>query len=89
LLASGSHEDLLGNTLVIVVPADSDLRITAASDLAKPEVKRIAVEMAFTWRAVVPATAVMSSPLFVRARVAMAFGALRLSELWLIRRPQK
>jgi molybdate transport system substrate-binding protein len=43
LLASGSREDLLSNTLVIVVPADSDLRITAATDLTKPEVKKIAV----------------------------------------------
>jgi len=66
LLASGSREDLLGNTLVIVVPADSDPRITATSDLTKPEVKRITVEIAFTWRAVVLATAVMSFPLFVR-----------------------
>src|SRR5262245_26589280 len=43
LLAPGSRQDLLGNTLVIIVPADSDLRITAAADLTKPEVKKIAV----------------------------------------------
>ena len=43
LLASGSRQDLLANTLVIVVPADSHLRITAAADLTKPEVKKIAV----------------------------------------------
>jgi molybdate transport system substrate-binding protein len=43
LLAPDTREDLLGNTLVIVVPSDSKLRITTATDLAKPEVKRIAV----------------------------------------------
>lgn len=43
LLAPGTREDLLGNTLVIVVPSDSTLRITAAADLTKPEVKKIAV----------------------------------------------
>src|SRR5207249_6537826 len=43
LLASGTREDLLGNTLVIVVPFDSTLRITAVTDLIRPEVKKIAV----------------------------------------------
>jgi molybdate transport system substrate-binding protein len=43
LLASGTREDLLGNSLVIVVPSDSKLRITTATDLAQPEVKKIAV----------------------------------------------
>jgi Bacterial extracellular solute-binding protein len=43
LLASDTREDLLGNTLVIVVPLDSKLQITAATDLTKAEVKKIAV----------------------------------------------
>jgi molybdate transport system substrate-binding protein len=43
LLASGTREDLLGNTLVIVVPSDSNLQIRAADDLTKPEVRNIAV----------------------------------------------
>jgi molybdate transport system substrate-binding protein len=43
LLAPGSREDLLSNTLVIIIPADSDLRITTPADLTKPEIKMIAV----------------------------------------------
>jgi molybdate transport system substrate-binding protein len=43
LLAGGTREDLLGNTLVIVVPFDSNLQITQAADLTKPEVMKIAV----------------------------------------------
>jgi molybdate transport system substrate-binding protein len=43
LLASGTRVDLLGNTLVIVVPSDSNLQITQVADLTKPEVKKIAV----------------------------------------------
>ena len=43
LLAPGTRENLLGNTLVVVVPADSKLTVAAAADLAKPEFKRLAV----------------------------------------------
>ncbi len=43
LLASGTRENLLGNTLVIVVPNDSALKFSSVADLAKPEVKKIAV----------------------------------------------
>ncbi len=43
LLAPGTRENLLGNTLVIVVPADSALKITVAADLVKPEIKKLAV----------------------------------------------
>ena len=43
LLAPGTRENLLGNALVIVVPADSKLAIASAADLAKPEVKKVAV----------------------------------------------
>ncbi len=42
-LAPGTRESLLGNSLVIVVPADSKLTITSAADLAKPEIKKVAV----------------------------------------------
>lgn len=35
--------DLLGNQLVIVVPADSKLAITSLEDLAKPEVRHLAL----------------------------------------------
>ena len=42
-LAPGTRENLLGNSLVIVVPADSALKITSAADLAKPEVRKVAV----------------------------------------------
>ena len=43
LLAPGTRADLLGNTLVIVVPADSRLTISSAADLTGPAVKKIAV----------------------------------------------
>jgi molybdate transport system substrate-binding protein len=43
LLAGGTREDLLGNVLVIVVPFDRNLPIGSAADLAKPEVKKLAV----------------------------------------------
>ena len=42
LIALGTRENVLGNTLVIVVPSDSALAIGSAADLAKPEVKKIA-----------------------------------------------
>ena len=37
------QRDLLANRLVVIVPADSTLKISQLSDLALPEVKRIAV----------------------------------------------
>jgi molybdate transport system substrate-binding protein len=43
LLAPGTRENLLGNTLVIVVPADSAIKIASAADLTKAEVKKVAV----------------------------------------------
>ena len=41
--APGAVFFTLGNALVIVVPADSKLAIASAADLAKPEVKKVAV----------------------------------------------
>lgn len=43
LIAPGTRENLLGNSLVIVEPSDSALVIGSAADLAKPEIKKIAV----------------------------------------------
>lgn len=43
LVAPGTRENLLGNTLVIVVPSDSALAIASAADLLRPEVRKIAV----------------------------------------------
>ncbi len=43
LLLPGTRESLLGNTLVIVVPADSTLKVDSAAALAKPEIKKIAI----------------------------------------------
>ena len=43
LLAAGTRAPLVGNVLVIVVPADSALAIDSPADLTKPEVKKIAV----------------------------------------------
>ena len=43
LLAPGTRANLLGNTLVVVVPADSKLAVAAAADLAKPEFRKVAV----------------------------------------------
>jgi molybdate transport system substrate-binding protein len=43
LLEPGTRRDLLGNTLVIVVPADSALTLTSAAGLADPKVKKIAL----------------------------------------------
>ena len=43
LLAPGTRANLLGNTLVVVVPADSKLTVSAPADLARPEFRRIAV----------------------------------------------
>ncbi len=43
LLAPGSRRDVVGNTLVLVTPADSGLGIRALADLQRPEVRRIAI----------------------------------------------
>lgn len=43
LLEPQTRRDLLGNTLVIVVPADSTLTLTSAAGLADPKVKKIAL----------------------------------------------
>ena len=42
-LAPGTRKTLLSNTLVIVVPFDSTLKIQSAADLAGDEVKKIAI----------------------------------------------
>jgi molybdate transport system substrate-binding protein len=43
LIDPDTRRDRLGNTLVVVVPADSALQIHSASDLAGPDVKQIAL----------------------------------------------
>lgn len=43
LLTAGSRRNFVGNTLVMIVPADSALGLKAPGDLQKPEVKRVAV----------------------------------------------
>ncbi len=43
LLLEGTRKDLLGNTLVIVVPNDSTLGIKSIADLANPAVKVVAL----------------------------------------------
>lgn len=43
LVVKGTRKSLLSNTLVIVVPADSRLRIASARDLAGPQVKAISL----------------------------------------------
>ncbi len=43
LLAPGTRANLLGNTLVVVVPADSPQKVATVADLAKPEFKKVAV----------------------------------------------
>jgi molybdate transport system substrate-binding protein len=43
LLVPGSRKSVLSNTLVIVVPSDSTLRITSAADLIGAQVKAIAL----------------------------------------------
>ncbi|MBM4260090.1 MAG: molybdate ABC transporter substrate-binding protein [Deltaproteobacteria bacterium] len=42
-LEPGTRRSFLSNQLVIVVPADSKLKISSAADLLKPEIKRIAL----------------------------------------------
>jgi molybdate transport system substrate-binding protein len=41
LLTPGSRRNFVGNTLVLVTPADSTLSLKTLADLQKPEVKRI------------------------------------------------
>ena len=43
LIEPATRHDRLGNTLVVVVPADSTLQINSANDLAKDDVKQIAL----------------------------------------------
>jgi molybdate transport system substrate-binding protein len=43
LLEPDTRRDLLGNTLVVVVPADSGLNLTSAAGLADAKVKKIAL----------------------------------------------
>ncbi len=43
LLLAGTRRSLLSNTLVVVVPADSKLRIASARDLASPGVRALAL----------------------------------------------
>ena len=43
LIDPATRADRLGNTLVVVAPADSNLQIHSAADLASPDVKQIAL----------------------------------------------
>jgi molybdate transport system substrate-binding protein len=43
LLAEGTRHDLLSNSLVIIVPEDSNLKVLSASNLANSSFKRIAL----------------------------------------------
>jgi len=43
LLVEATRKDLLSNTLVVIAPQDSALASFTAGDLAKPEIKRIAL----------------------------------------------
>ncbi len=43
LLLAGTRENLLGNTLVIAVPADCTIIFNSAADLIRPEIRRVAV----------------------------------------------
>jgi molybdate transport system substrate-binding protein len=43
LLAPGTRHDFAGNELVLVAPADSKLKIGSFPQLAKPQIKRLAV----------------------------------------------
>lgn len=48
LLISGTRHSLLSNLLVIVVPADATVTPKSAADLARPEVKRLALAETLT-----------------------------------------
>lgn len=43
LLTAGSRRNFVGNTLVMVVPADSALGLKTVADLQKPSVRRVAI----------------------------------------------
>lgn len=43
LLAAGTRKNFVGNSLVLIVPADSTLAIASVADLAQAAVKRVAV----------------------------------------------
>ena len=43
LLVAGSRRNFAGNSLVMIVPGDSTLRLQAPADLRNPEVKRVAI----------------------------------------------
>ncbi|MEO5690307.1 MAG: molybdate ABC transporter substrate-binding protein [Burkholderiaceae bacterium] len=43
LLVAGTRRDFTANALVMIVPADSALGLTALADLRKPEVRRVAI----------------------------------------------
>ena len=43
LLAAGTRRNFAANTLVMIVPADSTLKLKSPGDLQRPEVKRIAI----------------------------------------------
>ncbi|MFZ3218951.1 MAG: molybdate ABC transporter substrate-binding protein, partial [Rhodoferax sp.] len=43
LLAPGTRKNFVGNSLVLIVPADSTLAIATVADLTQPAVKRVAV----------------------------------------------
>jgi molybdate transport system substrate-binding protein len=43
LVTKGTRKDLLSNSLVIVVPADSSLKLTSGTQLADPKIQKIAL----------------------------------------------
>jgi molybdate transport system substrate-binding protein len=43
LLLEGTRKDLLRNEIVLIVPTDSTVAVTGFQDLAKPEVKKVAL----------------------------------------------
>ena len=43
LLLPGTRKSILSNTLAVVVPADSAIRIQSAQDLAGPDIQKIAI----------------------------------------------
>jgi molybdate transport system substrate-binding protein len=43
LIVNGSRRNILSNTLVIIIPSDSGLKIASAKDLADPSIRNIAV----------------------------------------------
>lgn len=47
-LVPGTRHSLLSNTLVIVIPSDSSLKIQSAVDLTRPEIKKIAISQPST-----------------------------------------